>query len=194
MLRGSGVAPAPSGHKWEFHCSVGVDCSNAEPCCIWLAVLRGVSTHTSPHPAPITCSRIINHHRLSWAKRRNDGIVSSDKSNLLPSAEVEAKSSQGPRTIVLQKNSQGFGFTLRHFIVYPPESTLHSLKFNMCSSAFVAVMDIEADIIRAIKPTETKHSLPFPACLMGRCDGGAYLERQKLAGELFLHTAIPRRA
>ncbi|KAL0197316.1 hypothetical protein M9458_005856, partial [Cirrhinus mrigala] len=36
---------------------------------------------------------------------------------------------QGPRTLVLHKNSQGFGFTLRHFIVYPPESALHtSLK------------------------------------------------------------------
>ncbi|KAK5615013.1 hypothetical protein CRENBAI_007252 [Crenichthys baileyi] len=70
----------------------------------------------------------IPPHSDNEAKRRNDGIVSSDKSNLLPSAEVEAKSSQGPRTIVLQKNSQGFGFTLRHFIVYPPESTLHSLK------------------------------------------------------------------
>ncbi|KAM4716202.1 rho GTPase-activating protein 23-like isoform 3-T3 [Anableps anableps] len=135
MLRGSDVAPAPSGHNWQFHCSVGVDCSNAEPCCIWLAVLRGVSSHTSPRPAAITptrrtSSRIINHHRLPWTKSRNDGIVSSDKNrcNWLPSAEVEAMSSQGPRTIVLQKNSQGFGFTLRHFIVYPPESTLHGLK------------------------------------------------------------------
>uniref|UniRef100_A0A8C2KY90 Rho GTPase activating protein 23a n=1 Tax=Cyprinus carpio TaxID=7962 RepID=A0A8C2KY90_CYPCA len=36
---------------------------------------------------------------------------------------------QGPHTLVLHKNSQGFGFTLRHFIVYPPESALHtSLK------------------------------------------------------------------
>uniref|UniRef100_A0A3Q3NLK5 Rho GTPase activating protein 23b n=1 Tax=Labrus bergylta TaxID=56723 RepID=A0A3Q3NLK5_9LABR len=35
---------------------------------------------------------------------------------------------QGPRTIFVQKNLQGFGFTLRHFIVYPPESSLHSLK------------------------------------------------------------------
>uniref|UniRef100_A0A672NQ96 Rho GTPase-activating protein 23-like n=1 Tax=Sinocyclocheilus grahami TaxID=75366 RepID=A0A672NQ96_SINGR len=33
---------------------------------------------------------------------------------------------QGPRTLVLHKNSQGFGFTLRHFIVYPPESALHT--------------------------------------------------------------------
>uniref|UniRef100_A0A3B4W9N9 Rho GTPase activating protein 23 n=1 Tax=Seriola lalandi dorsalis TaxID=1841481 RepID=A0A3B4W9N9_SERLL len=38
---------------------------------------------------------------------------------------------KGPRTLVLHKNSQGFGFTLRHFIVYPPESALHTnLKEN----------------------------------------------------------------
>uniref|UniRef100_A0A4W6F1M7 Rho GTPase activating protein 23 n=1 Tax=Lates calcarifer TaxID=8187 RepID=A0A4W6F1M7_LATCA len=41
---------------------------------------------------------------------------------------VEGVSWHGPRTILLQKNSQGFGFTLRHFIVYPPESSLHSFK------------------------------------------------------------------
>nr|XP_021502507.1 rho GTPase-activating protein 23 isoform X2 [Meriones unguiculatus] len=37
---------------------------------------------------------------------------------------------QGPRTLRLRKNVQdGFGFTLRHFIVYPPESAVHcSLK------------------------------------------------------------------
>ncbi|XP_032430623.1 rho GTPase-activating protein 21-like isoform X3 [Xiphophorus hellerii] len=63
-------------------------------------------------------------------KGQNAGIVSSDKngSNQLPSTEVAAMSQEGPRTIVLQKNSQGFGFTLRHFIVYPPESALQSLK------------------------------------------------------------------
>ncbi|XP_068274777.1 rho GTPase-activating protein 23 [Nyctibius grandis] len=33
----------------------------------------------------------------------------------------------GPRTVVLRKSSQGgFGFTLRHFIVYPPESAVHN--------------------------------------------------------------------
>lgn len=31
----------------------------------------------------------------------------------------------GPKTVLLHKNSQGFGFTLRHFIVYPPESAVH---------------------------------------------------------------------
>uniref|UniRef100_A0A8U8BR83 Uncharacterized protein n=1 Tax=Geospiza parvula TaxID=87175 RepID=A0A8U8BR83_GEOPR len=35
----------------------------------------------------------------------------------------------GPRTVALRKSPQGgFGFTLRHFIVYPPESTVHSAK------------------------------------------------------------------
>uniref|UniRef100_UPI00398F4D21 rho GTPase-activating protein 21a isoform X2 n=1 Tax=Pristiophorus japonicus TaxID=55135 RepID=UPI00398F4D21 len=32
----------------------------------------------------------------------------------------------GPKTINLRRNSQGFGFTLRHFIVYPPESAVHT--------------------------------------------------------------------
>lgn len=30
----------------------------------------------------------------------------------------------GPKTVMLKRTSQGFGFTLRHFIVYPPESAL----------------------------------------------------------------------
>ncbi|XP_018428391.1 PREDICTED: rho GTPase-activating protein 23-like [Nanorana parkeri] len=32
----------------------------------------------------------------------------------------------GPRTLVIRKTLQGFGFTLRHFIVYPPESAVHA--------------------------------------------------------------------
>ncbi|XP_041577367.2 rho GTPase-activating protein 23 isoform X4 [Taeniopygia guttata] len=35
----------------------------------------------------------------------------------------------GPKTVALRKSPQGgFGFTLRHFIVYPPESAVHSAK------------------------------------------------------------------
>ncbi|XP_074519184.1 rho GTPase-activating protein 23-like isoform X2 [Halichoeres trimaculatus] len=136
MLRVSGVAPAPSGHEWRFQCSVGVDCSDAEPRCIWLAVLRGISPRASPRPTPIASprrrgsQRIIQRHRLSWAKGRRDGMVASNEIRRRPlsSGEVEGVSWQGPRTIFVQKNSQGFGFTLRHFIVYPPESSLHSFK------------------------------------------------------------------
>ncbi|KAM4624597.1 rho GTPase-activating protein 23-like [Polymixia lowei] len=62
------------------------------------------------------------------AKGRRDGMVSSNENRRRPlsSGEVEGLSWQGPRTLLLQKNSQGFGFTLRHFIVYPPESSLHT--------------------------------------------------------------------
>ncbi|XP_051569899.1 rho GTPase-activating protein 23-like isoform X2 [Myxocyprinus asiaticus] len=66
------------------------------------------------------------------AKGRRDGISSSSEN---PRPVVRGRTDglgvswQGPRTLVLHKNSQGFGFTLRHFIVYPPESALHtSLK------------------------------------------------------------------
>uniref|UniRef100_A0AAR2IRK6 Rho GTPase activating protein 23b n=1 Tax=Pygocentrus nattereri TaxID=42514 RepID=A0AAR2IRK6_PYGNA len=49
---------------------------------------------------------------------------------------------KGPRTVVLQKNSQGFGFTLRHFIVYPPESALHtSLKVKWNQRGRLEPMD-----------------------------------------------------
>ncbi|XP_044033517.1 rho GTPase-activating protein 23-like isoform X3 [Siniperca chuatsi] len=136
MLRVSGVAPAPVGHEWRFQCSVGVDCSDTEPRCIWVAVLRGVSPRASPQLTPIASprkrgsQRVIQRHRLSWAKGWRDGMVSSNENRRRPlsSGEVEGVLWQGPRTIFLQKNSQGFGFTLRHFIVYPPESSLHSIK------------------------------------------------------------------
>ncbi|XP_033840665.1 rho GTPase-activating protein 23 isoform X2 [Periophthalmus magnuspinnatus] len=67
---------------------------------------------------------------VSEVKGERDGITLSNKNRRRPlsSGEVEGFSWRAPRTVVLQKNSQGFGFTLRHFIVYPPESSLHSLK------------------------------------------------------------------
>ncbi|KAM8822577.1 rho GTPase-activating protein 21a isoform 2-T2 [Spinachia spinachia] len=40
--------------------------------------------------------------------------------------EEEPFSWPGPKTLHLRRTSQGFGFTLRHFIVYPPESAVHS--------------------------------------------------------------------
>uniref|UniRef100_A0A8D0D8U3 Rho GTPase activating protein 21b n=1 Tax=Sander lucioperca TaxID=283035 RepID=A0A8D0D8U3_SANLU len=39
--------------------------------------------------------------------------------------EEEPFSWPRPKTVRLRRTSQGFGFTLRHFIVYPPESTMH---------------------------------------------------------------------
>ncbi|XP_066521119.1 rho GTPase-activating protein 23 isoform X2 [Hoplias malabaricus] len=61
---------------------------------------------------------------MAQAKGRRDGVPSPNE-NARPMS-VENVPWKGPRTVVLQKNSQGFGFTLRHFIVYPPESALHT--------------------------------------------------------------------
>ncbi|XP_062336466.1 rho GTPase-activating protein 21 isoform X1 [Osmerus eperlanus] len=43
---------------------------------------------------------------------------------VLPEDE-ECFSWPGPKTLLLRRTAQGFGFTLRHFIVYPPESAVH---------------------------------------------------------------------
>ncbi|XP_049602336.1 rho GTPase-activating protein 21 isoform X2 [Syngnathus scovelli] len=39
--------------------------------------------------------------------------------------EEESFSWPRPKTVLLRRTSHGFGFTLRHFIVYPPESSMH---------------------------------------------------------------------
>lgn len=44
--------------------------------------------------------------------------------------EEEPFSWPRPKTVRLRRTSQGFGFTLRHFIVYPPESTMHFFPVN----------------------------------------------------------------
>uniref|UniRef100_A0AAZ3Q6A0 Rho GTPase-activating protein 23-like n=1 Tax=Oncorhynchus tshawytscha TaxID=74940 RepID=A0AAZ3Q6A0_ONCTS len=131
----------PTRSEWCFQNPVGVDCSAAEPRCIWLAVLPGISACSlcncvdqdsstsnvdSISPGISACSL------CNCAKGWRDGL-SSAGDNPRPAMGVGGEGAgvgwQGPRTLLLQKNSQGFGFTLRHFIVYPPESALHtSLK------------------------------------------------------------------
>ncbi|XP_077376786.1 rho GTPase-activating protein 21 isoform X2 [Festucalex cinctus] len=39
--------------------------------------------------------------------------------------EEESFSWPRPKTVLLRRTAHGFGFTLRHFIVYPPESSMH---------------------------------------------------------------------
>ncbi|XP_022528509.2 rho GTPase-activating protein 23 isoform X2 [Astyanax mexicanus] len=123
--------------EWSFRDAVGVDCSAPEPRCIWVAVLRSdaPNTHT-PHTPDVGGGRPSRApHRVPReirAKGRRDGTSSSSENPrpvVVGGSDGRGMSWQGPRTLLLQKNSQGFGFTLRHFIVYPPESALHtSLK------------------------------------------------------------------
>ena len=37
---------------------------------------------------------------------------------------------QGPHTVIVHRADGGFGFTLRHFIVYPPESAIRLAKVS----------------------------------------------------------------
>ncbi|XP_048115183.1 LOW QUALITY PROTEIN: rho GTPase-activating protein 21 [Alosa alosa] len=55
-----------------------------------------------------------------------DGAEQGDPMASLFQLEEESFSWPGPKTLHLRRTAQGFGFTLRHFIVYPPESAVHS--------------------------------------------------------------------
>ncbi|XP_061906109.1 rho GTPase-activating protein 23 isoform X1 [Entelurus aequoreus] len=121
--------PSSAGSDWSFQNPVGVDCSSPEPRCIWLAVLRG-TTGPPPSPPVMPVRRRHISHQLR-AKGRRDGVSSTADNPRPPMASRPGREGlstpwKGPRTLVLRKNSQGFGFTLRHFIVYPPESALHT--------------------------------------------------------------------
>uniref|UniRef100_A0A8C8YM27 Rho GTPase activating protein 21 n=1 Tax=Prolemur simus TaxID=1328070 RepID=A0A8C8YM27_PROSS len=53
--------------------------------------------------------------------KNKDGKEQSETVSL---SEDETFAWPGPKTVLLKRTSQGFGFTLRHFIVYPPESAI----------------------------------------------------------------------
>lgn len=58
--------------------------------------------------------------------------------------EEEPFSWPRPKTVRLRRTSHGFGFTLRHFIVYPPESTTHFFPVNFRIVFFISVYSSEA--------------------------------------------------
>ncbi|XP_019900847.3 rho GTPase-activating protein 21 isoform X3 [Esox lucius] len=70
------------------------------------------------------------HPYCAWSNqaKQKDGHYQSEASatGSPGGGEEEPFSWPGPKTLRLQRTSQGFGFTLRHFIVYPPESAVHS--------------------------------------------------------------------
>ncbi|KAM9368761.1 LOW QUALITY PROTEIN: rho GTPase-activating protein 23 [Phaethornis superciliosus] len=112
-----------SGKGWSLERAVGVDCSLPEPRCIWLSSLYCPDLLCPPgpprpgHAAP----RTHRCHRWPTPGRRDEA---SPNANAPPGGSFPWV---GPKTVLLQKSSQGgFGFTLRHFIVYPPESAVHS--------------------------------------------------------------------
>ncbi|KTF77235.1 hypothetical protein cypCar_00020313, partial [Cyprinus carpio] len=61
-----------------------------------------------------------------------DVVDQDDSSGVLFQLEEEPFSWPGPKMLHLRRTSQGFGFTLRHFIVYPPESAVNSNVKVVC--------------------------------------------------------------
>ncbi|XP_042255290.1 rho GTPase-activating protein 21 isoform X2 [Thunnus maccoyii] len=132
------LSPSPSSGGCPWARLAGVDGCLSEPYCLWFQLLARAYWGevelglTSPN-------RSVSWARLREASRKNcvrsrakqkDGRDQSEASaTASPGAEEEPFSWPGPKTLHLRRTSQGFGFTLRHFIVYPPESAVHnSLK------------------------------------------------------------------
>ncbi|XP_072234811.1 rho GTPase-activating protein 21a isoform X3 [Leuresthes tenuis] len=129
-------SPSPGGCPWAR--LAGVDGCLSETYCLWFQLLAraywGEVELGLTNP-----TRSVSWARLREASRKNcvqsrakqkDGLDQSEASAAAsPAAEEELFSWPGPKTLQLRRTSQGFGFTLRHFIVYPPESAVHnSLK------------------------------------------------------------------
>ncbi|XP_031795716.1 rho GTPase-activating protein 21 isoform X1 [Sarcophilus harrisii] len=74
-----------------------------------------------PRYLPETNSDLC-HRFPSLVAKNKDG---KEQSETVSPSEDETFSWPGPKTVMLKRTSQGFGFTLRHFIVYPPESAIH---------------------------------------------------------------------
>ncbi|XP_061441830.1 rho GTPase-activating protein 21 isoform X2 [Rhineura floridana] len=79
----------------------------------WAAGPPGGDGDTRPPEVTRSCSQV---------SKNKDGKEESEI--VSPSEDEETFSWPGPKTVVLQRTSHGFGFTLRHFIVYPPESAV----------------------------------------------------------------------
>ncbi|XP_068603820.1 rho GTPase-activating protein 21a [Brachionichthys hirsutus] len=129
-------SPSPGGCPWAR--LAGVDGCLSEPYCLWFQLLARAYWGevelglTSPNRS-ISWARLREASKKncvrSRAKQKDGGGQSEASATPSPGPEEEPFSWPGPKTLRLRRTSQGFGFTLRHFIVYPPESAVHnSLK------------------------------------------------------------------
>ncbi len=91
--------------------------------------------------------------RLKTSRSRNGpiterrmGTTGGAASMASVASVASVASARGPRAINIQRSSAGFGFTLRHFIVYPPDSVSVRCPFLFCSGAnsrgFVAPISV----------------------------------------------------
>ncbi|XP_038147054.1 rho GTPase-activating protein 21 [Cyprinodon tularosa] len=130
------TSPTSGGCPWAR--LAGVDGCLSEPYCLWFQLLAraywgDVELGVSSPNRSVSWARLREASRKncvrSRAKQKDGRDQSETSATVTPGAEEEPFSWPGPKTLRLRRTSQGFGFTLRHFIVYPPESAVHnSLK------------------------------------------------------------------
>ena len=63
-------------------------------------------------------------------------------------------STRSPRQIIIQRRDEGFGFTLRHFIVYPPEVRVLFEKLIFRWTTFIE----NSVIFSHLKPPKKKNN------------------------------------
>ncbi|XP_072268813.1 rho GTPase-activating protein 21 isoform X2 [Pyxicephalus adspersus] len=92
-----------------------------------------------------------------------------DQSEMVSPTEEEMFSWPGPKTVLLRRTSEGFGFTLRHFIVYPPESAVQTNfkdeeNGNRGGRQRNRLEPMDTIFVKQVKENG-------PACLAGLCTG-----------------------
>ncbi|KAK5602689.1 hypothetical protein CRENBAI_003668 [Crenichthys baileyi] len=106
-----------------------------------------------------------------------DGVYTADSGSNLP-VQLPTKKNLKKIRVHLDCDKKKLSF-----VDPDTKANLHTFTLNMRSSTDIAALTSPG----IVKPTE----IEFRCHFMGRRNGGAYLERQKLAGELLLHKAIP---
>uniref|UniRef100_A0A673LAZ4 Rho GTPase-activating protein 21-like n=1 Tax=Sinocyclocheilus rhinocerous TaxID=307959 RepID=A0A673LAZ4_9TELE len=83
---------------------------------------------TSPTPCRHDIRLVLTQPSVGVPQHEEEKVKDDgdDYSGVLFQLEEEPFSWPGPKMLRLRRTSQGFGFTLRHFIVYPPESAVNS--------------------------------------------------------------------
>ena len=66
----------------------------------------------------------------------------------------------GPRTVYVPRSDNGFGFTLRHFIVYPPETAMDEQVTNVLNISICQRKHIDSlDCRRSDNSSKIMHGL-----------------------------------
>ncbi|XP_028905370.1 LOW QUALITY PROTEIN: rho GTPase-activating protein 23 [Ornithorhynchus anatinus] len=160
---------------WCWERSVGVDCSGLEPRCLWLLSLRPDPGRPWPQTAGDAARR--GGRTRAAAPPPGPAPAPARADGAPPGGVLAPCEPAGPgRTVLLRKSGRhhGFGFTLRHFIVYPPPPDglhLHHPDAH-AGSPMAWAGDPPRSRMGPAAATSTSCSRPSPSPLQAEEDGG----------------------